>query len=170
MIVKELTLHLTLPKTVSLNTLYAGKHWTFRKKKKDEYKKIVEKELANYDHYSAEGMSVRIRYNARTDVDNNVLEQRIKDVEEIQGKAPKGYKDFRKLLEQPGLDVIIIGTPDHWHAISSIDATNVAKAQHSPPIRDAPGPTRNDRDSPGTAGPRSNMHARPVPHARNAAV
>ena len=46
----ELTLHLKLPKTISLNTLYAGKHWTFRKKKKDEYKKIGEKELDNYDH------------------------------------------------------------------------------------------------------------------------
>ena len=73
MIVKELTLHLTLPKTVSLNTLYAGKHWTFRKKKKDEYKKIIEKELARYDHHIAKGMSIFIRYNARTDVDNNVL-------------------------------------------------------------------------------------------------
>ncbi len=70
---KLLTLHLKLPKTVSLNTLYAGKHWTFRKKKKDEYKKIIEKELARYDHHIAKGMSIFIRYNARTDVDNNVL-------------------------------------------------------------------------------------------------
>ena len=70
---KLLTLHLKLPKTVSLNTLYAGKHWTFRKKKKDEYKKIIEKELARYDHHIAKGMSIYIRYNARTDVDNNVL-------------------------------------------------------------------------------------------------
>ena len=70
---KLLTLHLKLPKTVSLNTLYAGKHWTFRKKTKDEYKKIIEKELARYDHHIAKGMSIFIRYNARTDVDNNVL-------------------------------------------------------------------------------------------------
>ena len=70
---KELTLSLTLPKTISLNALYAGKHWTFRKKKKDEYKKIIEKELARYDHHIANGMSIFIRYNARTDVDNNVL-------------------------------------------------------------------------------------------------
>jgi len=70
---KLLTLHLKLPKTVSLNTLYAGKHWTFRKKKKDEYKKIIEKELARYDHHIAKGMSIFIRYNARADVDNNVL-------------------------------------------------------------------------------------------------
>jgi len=56
------------------------------------------------------------------DVDNNVLERRIRDVEKIQGKAPKGYKDFRNLLEHEGLDVIIIGTPDHWHTLPFVYA------------------------------------------------
>ena len=69
----ELTLSLTLPKTISLNALYAGKHWTFRKKTKDEYKKIVEAELARYDHHFGEGMSIHIRYYTRADVDNLVL-------------------------------------------------------------------------------------------------
>ena len=46
---------------------------------------------------------------ALCDVDDNVLQKRIKDVEKIQGIAPDGYKDFRKLLEHKGLDVIIIG-------------------------------------------------------------
>ena len=69
----ELTLHLKLPKTISLNALYAGKHWTFRKKIKDEYKKIVETELARYDHHIAKSMSIHIRYNTRADVDNLVL-------------------------------------------------------------------------------------------------
>ena len=69
----ELTLSLTLPKTISLNALYAGKHWTFRKKIKDEYKKIVETELARYDHHIAKSMSIHIRYNTRADVDNLVL-------------------------------------------------------------------------------------------------
>jgi hypothetical protein len=66
-------LELKLPKTISLNSLYAGKHWTFRKKTKDDYKKIVEKELARYDHVVGKSMSIRIRYNSRADVDNNVL-------------------------------------------------------------------------------------------------
>ena len=68
-----LTLLLKLPKTISLNSLYAGKHWTFRKRIKDEYKKIVEEELARYDHHIAESMSIHIRYNTRADVDNLVL-------------------------------------------------------------------------------------------------
>jgi predicted dehydrogenase len=59
---------------------------------------------------------------ALCDVDDNVLQERIADVEKIQGKAPKGYKDFRDLLEHKGLDVIIIGTPDHWHTIPFVYA------------------------------------------------
>jgi len=56
------------------------------------------------------------------DVDENVLNQRIADTEKIQGYKPKGFKDFRKLLEEPGIDVIIIGTPDHWHCIPFVNA------------------------------------------------
>ncbi|MFH0756616.1 MAG: Gfo/Idh/MocA family oxidoreductase [Bacteroidota bacterium] len=59
---------------------------------------------------------------ALSDVDDNVLQKRIGDVEKIQGKRPTGYKDFRNLLEHKGLDVIIIGTPDHWHTIPFVNA------------------------------------------------
>ncbi|HER09146.1 MAG TPA: twin-arginine translocation signal domain-containing protein [Bacteroides sp.] len=59
---------------------------------------------------------------ALCDVDDNVLQQRIADVKEIQGTAPAGYHDFRKLLEHRGLDVIIIGTPDHWHTLPFVYA------------------------------------------------
>ena len=59
---------------------------------------------------------------ALCDVDDNVLQERIANVREIQGKAPTGYHDFRKLLEHPGLDVIIIGTPDHWHTLPFVYA------------------------------------------------
>src|SRR4051812_3114177 len=31
-------------------------------------------------------------------------------------------KDYRRLLELPEVDVVFIGTPDHWHARISIDA------------------------------------------------
>ncbi len=59
---------------------------------------------------------------ALCDVDENVLNQRIKNIEKLQGKAPKGYKDFRKLLEHKVLDVIIICTPDHWHTLPFVNA------------------------------------------------
>jgi len=56
------------------------------------------------------------------DVDESVLNQRLADAEKIQGKKPKGFGDYRKLLEEPGLDVIIIGTPDHWHCLPMVEA------------------------------------------------
>ncbi len=37
------------------------------------------------------------------------------------------YKDFRKIIEHPGIDAIVIATPDHWHAIMTIDACNAGK-------------------------------------------
>lgn len=61
------------------------------------------------------------------DVDENVLNQRIADTEKIQRTKPKGFKDFRKLLEEPGIDVIIIGTPDHWHCIPFVYAAQEGK-------------------------------------------
>jgi predicted dehydrogenase len=41
-------------------------------------------------------------------------------------KAPgaKGYSDHRKLLEHKGLNAVLIATPDHWHAATTIDALN----------------------------------------------
>ena len=38
------------------------------------------------------------------------------------GKKVKRYKDFRKLLEQKDLDAVCIATPDHWHAVQTIQA------------------------------------------------
>jgi predicted dehydrogenase len=64
---------------------------------------------------------------AIADVDENILNQRLADTEKIQGKRPKGFKDFRKLLEEPGIDVIIIGTPDHWHLLPFVYAAQEGK-------------------------------------------
>jgi predicted dehydrogenase len=39
----------------------------------------------------------------------------------------KKYKDFRKLLEQKDIDAVCISTPDHWHAIQTIQAVDASK-------------------------------------------
>jgi len=39
----------------------------------------------------------------------------------------RGYNDHRKLLEQKDVDIILNGTPDHWHAATTIDALNAGK-------------------------------------------
>ncbi len=37
------------------------------------------------------------------------------------------YKDYRKLLEDKNVDAVCIATPDHWHAIITIDAICAGK-------------------------------------------
>jgi predicted dehydrogenase len=62
------------------------------------------------------------------DVDQNVLNKRAAEIEKIQGKKPALFSDFRKLLELKDLDVIIIGTPDHWHCLPFIYACQAGKS------------------------------------------
>ena len=47
----------------------------------------------------------------------------------IKRKNPKakGYNDFRKLLENPDVDLVAIATPPHWHALISIAAAEAGK-------------------------------------------
>ena len=35
---------------------------------------------------------------------------------------PKQYTDYRKMLAAHALDIVLIGSPDHWHALQAIDA------------------------------------------------
>ncbi len=61
---------------------------------------------------------------ALCDVDKNMLDGAAKLVTQRQksGKTPKLYGDYRKMLAENELDLVVIGTPDHWHALQTIDA------------------------------------------------
>ncbi|AQG80831.1 Gfo/Idh/MocA family protein [Spirosoma montaniterrae] len=61
---------------------------------------------------------------ALCDVDQNLLNGAAKLVSQRQksGKTPKLYGDYRKMLAENQLDIVIIGSPDHWHALQCIDA------------------------------------------------
>ena len=64
---------------------------------------------------------------ALCDVDSNILNKRAMETEEITGKKPALYSDFRKMLEQKDIDAVIIGTPDHWHCLQMIYACEAGK-------------------------------------------
>lgn len=58
------------------------------------------------------------------DVDKNFMASTAQQVAQRQksGKKPKLYGDYRELLEKSKLDIVLIGTPDHWHALQCIEA------------------------------------------------
>src|SRR4030042_1257899 len=43
------------------------------------------------------------------------------------GKPAKGYKDYRRLLEDKNVDAVAVATPDFWHGPISIDAIRAGK-------------------------------------------
>src|SRR5579864_2831488 len=57
---------------------------------------------------------------ALCDVDENVLNQRLGDVEKLGSPKPKPYIDVRKVLEEKEIDAISIATPNHWHSLMAI--------------------------------------------------
>ncbi len=66
---------------------------------------------------------------ALCDVDRNVLDKRMTDLAALKidtGKI-KLYSDYRKLLENKDVDVVLIGTPDHWHALIMMEACAAGK-------------------------------------------
>ena len=47
------------------------------------------------------------------------------------GKKPKVYRDFRKLMQQPEVELIVNGTPDHWHTFVNLLAVRTGKDVYS---------------------------------------
>ncbi|MCH7410219.1 Gfo/Idh/MocA family oxidoreductase [Belliella sp. DSM 111904] len=64
---------------------------------------------------------------ALADIDSSVLDQRSADVVKARGKKPATYKDYRKMLENKDIDVVVIGTPDHWHCLNLVDSLDAGK-------------------------------------------
>ncbi len=59
---------------------------------------------------------------ALCDVDDRALKETQANVDGWTGDKPRHYKDFRELLQQEEVDIAIVATPDHWHALPAIAA------------------------------------------------
>ncbi|MHB9009083.1 MAG: Gfo/Idh/MocA family protein, partial [Limisphaerales bacterium] len=58
------------------------------------------------------------------DVDQRMLGEAVELVAERQKskKKPRTYGDWREMLKEKDLDIVMVSTPDHWHALPSIAA------------------------------------------------
>ncbi|HCZ03853.1 MAG TPA: oxidoreductase, partial [Verrucomicrobiales bacterium] len=58
------------------------------------------------------------------DVDSTLLSEAAEIVAGRQKsrKKPRTFSDYRKMLAEKDLDIVLIATPDHWHALNMIEA------------------------------------------------
>ncbi len=62
------------------------------------------------------------------DIDDQWLYQRASELEERTGKKPPQLvKDWRHVIDNKDVDMVIIGTPDHWHCLQLIAACEAGK-------------------------------------------
>ena len=59
---------------------------------------------------------------ALCDIDSDHLKSSADRIEKMQAVRPRLFKDYRELLRMQGLEVVIIATSPHWHALMFIDA------------------------------------------------
>jgi len=85
-------------------------------------------------HMRAQAQFADVQVLAVADVDKN---RRLKHKQYIEGHYSKvlgstyagcdAYADFRELLDRPDIDAVVLGTPDHWHALGTIFAAKAGK-------------------------------------------
>ena len=58
------------------------------------------------------------------DVDSKMLSEAADLVSTRQAskKKPRTFSDYREMLQQKDLDIVLMDTPDHWHALPMIAA------------------------------------------------
>src|SRR5262249_34152056 len=52
---------------------------------------------------------------------------RLDEGKSLLGGSAKGYGDFRALLDDRGVDAVVVSTPDHWHARMAMMACGAGK-------------------------------------------
>ncbi|HWY77555.1 MAG TPA: Gfo/Idh/MocA family oxidoreductase, partial [Verrucomicrobiae bacterium] len=67
-----------------------------------------------------------VRIAGLCDVDSNVLEREVKRFKD-KNQEVAGYRDLRKLLENPDIDAVTIATPNHWHTLAAFWSVQAGK-------------------------------------------
>lgn len=77
-------------------------------------------DLANMLIFREQG---RVNVAAVCDVDDDRLDAAVKRV----GGGVQPYRDYRYILEREDIDAVVIATPDHWHAVQTVQACETGK-------------------------------------------
>ena len=56
------------------------------------------------------------------DVDQRQLDLTVEKIAKLSGDLPRKYRDYRELLAKEKPEIVIVATPDHWHALATIAA------------------------------------------------
>jgi predicted dehydrogenase len=67
-----------------------------------------------------------VQCTAICDIDQTILDQRKADLQKI-NLRPAVYTDYRQLLNNKDIDIVIVATPDHWHCLQMVDAVSAGK-------------------------------------------
>ena len=57
----------------------------------------------------------------------DVYEPRLLQAAEIAGPAAARVTDYRRILDDRSIDAVVIGSPDHWHKVMTLDAVGAGK-------------------------------------------
>jgi len=78
-------------------------------------------------HYREWANIPNVEVKTLCDVDDNLFEERVKELEELQKKKPITEIDLRRVYDDKDIDAVSIATTDHWHALASIWACQAGK-------------------------------------------
>ena len=80
-----------------------------------------------WDHVKGYQSIPGVEIAAFCDIDENVLQKRLADAEQMGIPKPQTYTDVRKLLAEKNIDAVSIATPNHWHSLMGIWAAQAGK-------------------------------------------
>lgn len=95
-------------KPISWNSLYSQKHFSYRKKLKDQWKAFFKSKLSEFDKLYAEKFEIVLRVNSRADIDNvGIMAKFFSDclttMGWVQDDSPKFYKKFTIISDKENL-------------------------------------------------------------------
>jgi predicted dehydrogenase len=80
-----------------------------------------------FEHVHEYSKMPTVEIAAVCDIDDNVMSQRLAEMEKMGIRKPQTYVDVRKLLEDKSIDAVSIAVPNHWHSLMGIWACQAGK-------------------------------------------